>query len=154
MALLEYAKSELNRIGMSEDSPDDMNKAMYEHIIKMVEEFSKEGHSGYSAAYAISLLSKLLKYNPITPLTGDDSEWMEIADQPDTGIIYQNKRHSAVFKDNTGSYDIGGKVFWEWYTDPESGETFKTYFTNRDSRVYITFPYVVPDIPIYEERIS
>jgi len=62
MSMKEFAKSELDRIGMTDDDPtgEDMNFHMREHILRMVDEFSKEGHSGFSAHYAINVLKKLL----------------------------------------------------------------------------------------------
>ena len=39
------------------------------------------------------------------------------------------------------AYDIDGIVFFDWYTDPETGEKSKSYFTGRDSFVPVTFPY-------------
>jgi hypothetical protein len=58
-----------------------------------------------------------------------------------------------VFKDETGTYDIDGKVFWEWYKD-EDGNAVKSHYTSRESRVPVTFPYTAPDKPIYEYRQS
>ncbi len=149
MSLIEYAKSEFNRNPLPDDSEYDMDREMRNHILHMIEEFSKEGHSGFSANYAISLLTRLLSYKPLSPLTGEDDEWI------DHGDVLQNKRYSAVFKDKDSgkAYDIEGKVFWEWYEN-EDGEKIKSYFTSRDSRVYIDFPYSVPEKPIYEERVS
>jgi hypothetical protein len=149
MSLYDYAERELDIAGMNDS--DDMNGAMRKHILHMVDEFSKEGHSGFSASYAISCLKRLLAYKPLSPLTGEDDEWTEVSEQMGHKM-FQNKRHSAVFKDETGAYDIDGKVFWSWVTDKESGEKFKGYYTSRDSRVPVVFPYVVPDEPIYEER--
>jgi hypothetical protein len=57
-----------------------------------------------------------------------------------------------VFKDNTGAYDGEGIVFYDWYTDKETGEKFKSYFTSRESRVSVTFPYT-PEKE-YKERIE
>jgi hypothetical protein len=139
MSLLAYAESELDFIGMKDDG-DEMNSAMRKHILHMVEEFSKEGHSGFSASYAIQCLEKILRFEPLSPLTGEDSEWVDVAEQMGH-TVWQNKRCSRVFKDETGAYDIDAKVFWDWYTD-ENGEKHKSYFTSRDSRVYIEFPYV------------
>jgi len=65
--------------------------------------------------------------------------------------LYQNKRCGRVFKDESGAYDIDGKVFYEWYTD-ENGEKFKSHYTSRDSRVPVTFPY--RPTTVYEERPS
>lgn len=144
MSLLNHAKNELDAIGM--DETDSMNGEMRKHILHMVEEFSKAGHSGFSSSYAIGVLSKLLKYEPLCPLTGDDDEWVNVAE--DNGYpLYQNKRASRVFKNNGMSHDIDGIVFWEWCV-PEEGEPFKSYFTNKDSRTTVTFPYT----PVTEYR--
>ena len=147
--ILDHAKDELDRIGMTEDSPDEMTRMMRKHILHMMQEFANEGHSGFSAYYAISILTKLMDFKPLSPLTGEDNEWNLVGDGH-----WQNKRRSSVFKDSDGScYDIDGKVFWEWYKD-EDGIISKSYYTSRDSRVPVTFPYTVPDKPIYEYRHS
>jgi hypothetical protein len=153
MSSLKYAESELDRIGMTDDSTDEMNLAMRKHILHMIKEFADEGHSGFSASYAIGILTKLLEFKPLTPLTGEDDEWTNVGDRGGGDIHYQNKRYSAVFKDSNGEvYNIDGKVFWEWY-EGEDGK-YKSYYTSRDSRVPVTFPYTVPDKPIYEYRES
>lgn len=140
MSFIQFAESELDRIGMTADSEDEMNLAMRDHILRMVTAFSDEGHSGFSANYAANCLEKLLRYEPLSPLTGDDDEWTKLDYDDDT--TYQNKRCSHVFKDANGNaYDIDGIVFWEWYTDPETGEKHKTHFTCKDSRVPVEFPY-------------
>lgn len=124
-----YAIDELTRIGMY-GSGDEMNAAMCDHILKMVDVFAEEGHSGFSAEYAIGILQKLLRWQPLSPLTGEDDEWIENEDGP-----FQNKRCSRVFKDRKDgqAYDIRGKVFVE-----HDGVSY----TSRDSRVDIQFPYV------------
>lgn len=148
MSITRYAESELDRIGMTVDSSDEMNVAMRKHILHMVNEFAEEGHSGFSAGYAISILSKLLDFKPLTPLTGEDDEWNDVGDG-----YWQNKRASDVFKDKDGAYWSEGKVFWEWvsYPDIDDGKPYKSYFTSRDSRVPITFPFTMPDKPEYVE---
>ena len=144
---------ELDRIGMTEDSPDEMTVMMRKHILHMMQEFANEGHSGFSASYAISILTKLMDFKPLSPLTGEDNEWVK-HDYGVNDVTHQNKRRSSVFKDGDGEcYDIDGKVFWEWYRN-EEGEAVRTYYTCRESRVPVTFPYVVPDKPIYEYRQS
>jgi hypothetical protein len=146
MSLIEYAKRELDVIGMTEDSSDEMNVMMRKHILHMVKEFADEGHSGMSASYALSILKSLLAYEPLSPLTGADDEWNEV----DNGY-WQNKRASNVFKDKDGAYWSDGIVFWEWF-EPDDGEPFKSYFTSRDSRVNIdSFPWTMPDKPEYRE---
>jgi len=143
----------LDRIGMTDDG--DMNGMMRKHLLHMVKEFSEEGHSGFSANYALQCLEKLMRFKPLSPLTGEDDEWYE-HNYGESGKTYQNKRCSSVFKESKDgeAYDIDGRVFWEWYRDEETGEAVKSYYTNRDSRVLVTFPYEVPDKPIYEYRKS
>lgn len=153
--ILAHAQRELDLIGMTEDSPDDMNRMMRKHILHMMQEFANEGHSGFSAHYAIGILTKLLEFKPLSPLTGEDDEWFK----HDYGVEphYQNKRRSSVFKDSNGEcYDIDGKVFWEWSRGivGEDDTPHKSYYTCRESRVPVTFPYTVPDKPIYEYRYS
>ena len=149
MSLVSYAASELDRIGMHEG--DDINGVMRKHLIHMVEEFSKEGHSGFSANYALQCLTKLLNYKPLSPLTGDDDEWTDVSDLSGE-TMFQNKRYSAVFKNGKDgeAYNIGGKVFWSWAIDQETGREFKSYYTSSNSRTLVEFPYTVPDEPIYE----
>ena len=139
---------------MTEDSPDEMNRMMRKHILHMMQEFANEGHSGFSASYAISILTKLMDFKPLSPLTGEDDEWVKHDYGND--ITYQNKRRSSVFKDADGScYDIDGKVFWEWCMPYEEGEKpYKSYYTCRESRVPVTFPYIVPEKPEYVYRHS
>jgi hypothetical protein len=151
--LLSYAEDELNRIGMTEDSPDEMNRMMRKHILHMMKEFAKEGHSGFSASYAISILTKLMDFKPLSPLTGEDSEWHNVSDYgPEPH--WQNIRRSSVFKNTDGTcYDIDGKVFWEWYRD-EDGKAHKTYYSGSGCSVPVIFPYTPPKEPIYEYRQS
>jgi hypothetical protein len=152
MSLVQYAESELDRIGMTDDG--DMNGMMRKHLLHMIKEFADEGHSGFSGNYALQCLQKLLRFKPLSPLTGEDDEWTEV-----TRISgyphFQNKRCSSIFKDGKDgeAYDIDGKVFWEWAKD-EDDKPYKSYYTSRDSRVPVTFPYTVPDEPIYEWRYS
>ena len=133
--LLEHAKYELSLL--RGDGPDDTQDEMDSHILRMVEEFAKEGHSGFSASYANGLLSRLLKYEPITPLTGEDSEWNGAGD----GLL-QNNRCSYVFKDleSGEAYNIQGNVFRNQYG---------CCFTSKYSAAPVVFPWSPPEHPNY-----
>ena len=122
---------------------DEMQELICKHVLKLLEVFDGEGHSGSSAPYAINLFEKLAKFEPVAPLTGEDWEWTNVSEYggSNNGILYQNKRCGHVFKDDDGAYDMDGVIFWEWFTDKETGEKFKSYFTGRESRVPVTFPY-------------
>jgi hypothetical protein len=99
------------------------------------------------------MLTKLLDFKPLTPLTGENDEWTDVGDR--SGYPHwQNKRCSSVFKNADGScYDIDGKVFWEWQRNGD-GEAVKTYYTGHGCSVPVTFPYTPPKEPIYEYRYS
>lgn len=150
MSLIEYAKKELDLIGLGEDdrTGETPDYQMRDHILRMVDEFSQEGHSGFSASYALNIISRVLAYKPLSPLTGEDSEWNEVGED-----LWQNRRASNVFKTTEGAYWQDGIVFWEWYSAPDvnDGEPYKVYFTSRDSRVSITFPFTMPEKPEYKE---
>jgi len=154
MSMLDFAKLELDRIGMtSEDrTGDDITFCLRDHILRMVEEFSDENHSGSSAGYSLSILKKLLAFQPLTPLTGEDDEWMDVYEENDGTTVYQNKRKSSVFKTHRGAYDIDGKLFWEWHTNETTGEKTKIYFSGYGCAMPVEFPYTPPDEPIYEYR--
>lgn len=122
---------------------DEMQEAICKNVLKMLEIFADEGHSGSSAPYAINLFEKIASFKPLTPLTGEDWEWHDVSEYSgrDNGPVFQNKRCGHVFKDNNGAYDIDGIVWYDWYTN-EEGEKHKSYFSGRGSRVPVTFPYV------------
>lgn len=124
--LTDFAKEELTRAGLF-DKDSDYGGALGPAILKMIEVFADEGHSGFSAGMAVNAFTKLARFEPLTPLTGEDDEWTEVEEG-----VFQNRRCSRIFKDESGAYDIDGKVFRE-----PSGACF----TSRDSRVYIDFPY-------------
>jgi hypothetical protein len=143
MALVEWAKSELDRL-MVDGEEDGMQKVMNDGILDIVRTFADQGHSGFSASYALNIIKRLLNWKPITPLTGEDDEWCEVYDTENN--TQQNKRCSAVFRenfDNSTAYYIDGKVF--------SDDGGKTWFTRggRGSSIDVTFPFVVPDKPEY-----
>ena len=133
--LVDYAKDELKRIGMI-DSGEEYNDRATKAILDLIELFDSQGHSGFSATYVANMFHRLAMFKPLAPLTGEDDEWMEIG-----AGVFQNKRYSAVFKDSKDgtAYTIDGRVF----TDDNG----KTWYTCKDSRVNVTFPYVVPDKP-------
>lgn len=93
--------------------------------------FSTQGHSGGSAAVTADLIAKLLRYDPIRPLTGEADEWCEVGP-----AVFQNKRCGRVFKQadrfNGQAYDLDG-IVWE---DPDGSR-----FTNGESMVPVVFPY-------------
>lgn len=138
---LEYAKKELELLGN-----DDMQSMMNDCILKIIEEFSEQGHSGFSANYAISALERLLRWKPLKPLTGEDNEWRESYEK-DGEKHYQNKRCSSVFKtvfsDGTCKVNDNDSVI----CSDNGGITWFSGGTTRQWQENITFPYVPPIEP-------
>lgn len=148
-----HAMTEFRAAGWTDENGkfnDEMQEMICNHVMKLLEVFADEGHSGFSAPYAINLFSKLAKFEPIGPLTGEDWEWVNVSEQSGY-TLWQNKRCGHVFKDENGAYDIDGIVFYDNHVD-ESGITYKSYFTSRESRVPVTFPYT--PTTEYRERIE
>lgn len=158
-----HALMEFRAAGWTDESgafKDDMQQAICEHLLNLLEVFSNEGHSGSTAPYTVNLFKKLAMFEPIVPLTGEDWEWHEIGH----GCL-QNKRCSHVFKQadrfDGQAYDINGKVFYEWCERPldkdEEGypgvRRFKSSYTSKDSNVPITFPYT-PTTEYVEQSIE
>jgi len=129
--LVRHAYRELELIGGLEA---ESQQQMATHILDIVERFSEEGHSGFSAGYALSILKRVMAFEPVTPLTGEPDEWAEVMDG-----CFQNKRFSEVFKDGADAqaYWSQGRIF--------SDDGGKTWFVNRDSRVPVTFPWSMPE---------
>lgn len=127
-----YARRELDIV--YKDTPDG-ERMGYDEVLEMVRVFSSQGHSGFSAAWTTNTLERLLRFEPLTPLTGEDSEWNEIGAEGEIPL-FQNNRCSHVFKDGKDghAYDGNGRVF------VEEGESQHS-FTGRGSRKWITFPY-------------
>lgn len=123
--LMAHARREL-----PPESDDEMQALMNQQLLQIVAVFSLHGHSGFSASYAVGALEKLLRFEPLGPLTGEPDEWF------DHGHCQQNKRCSHVFKQpdrfNGQAYDIYGRIFRE----PDG-----SCYTSGESHVPITFPY-------------
>lgn len=151
--LIDHAKRELAFAGydlnQTEENP---NKWICQNILELLEVFSNQGHSGFSAPYCIAMFEKLASFKPLGPLKGTDDEWNEIGEG-----LYQNKRCSHVFKQadrfDGQAYDSQAVVFYDWVEQfGEDGTVgrFKSHYTSRDSSRPITFPY--EPTTVYEER--
>jgi hypothetical protein len=124
--LLKHAERELKAAGFF-DKDSDYNGELGKNIMELIKVFSDQGHSGFSAGIVSGLFDKLSRFKPLSPLTGNDDEWVEVSDG-----VFQNRRASHVFKENGQAYDINGQVFVE----PNGAA-----YTGPRSRVGVTFPY-------------
>lgn len=131
--LKEHALREFKALGYkSIEDEEGPNQWIQENVLELLEVFSNQGHSGFSAPYCINLFTKLAGFEPLCPLTGEDEEWSNVS-EASGHPKWQNKRCSHVFKKADGqAYDIYGIVFRE-----PSGSCY----TNGKSHVDVTFPY-------------
>lgn len=119
----------------------DMQEMICNNVLDLLRVFGSQGHSGSSAPYAINLAKKLLMFEPISPLTGEDSEWNYCYEQ-DGETVYQNKRCSSVFKNGKGGVARWSDGIIHRYP---SG----TCYSGSYSKVDIKFPWTKPDKPEY-----
>jgi hemerythrin superfamily protein len=120
---------------------DGMQQLITDNIREILNLFEKHNLGEEEA----KLVSRLMNWKPINPLTGEDDEWGSVPSYEKDRNNQQNLRCSAVFRnnfDNSTAYYIDGKVF--------SDDGGKSWYTCRESRVPVTFPFEIPDQP---ERI-
>ena len=140
--LITYAKSEMER---AFKEPDGAQKVVNHDILQLLQTFSNQHHSGMIGAYVLGLFNRLVRFMPITPLTGEEDEWQSLGNLGDFATE-QNVRYGSVFrlnKDNSTAFNINGRIFVD-----EDGRTY----TSSESSVPVTFPYTVPEQPEYVRR--
>lgn len=136
--LMRHADRELDLAGVG-DPDADYDGALKQAVLDIVRVFSEQGHSGGSAAMVTAMVEKLLRFEPLTPLTGDEHEWNEVTDfDPGRGSrVWQNNRCSHVFREEldgeTWAHDIESVVM----IDPSGGA-----WSGGRHAARITFPYV------------
>ena len=104
-AYMAHAIREFRAAGWIDDSGefnDEMQEMICNHVLKLLEVFDGEGHSGSSAPYAVNMFKKLALFEPLTPINGSEDEWSD---------DNQNIRESALFRDDNGAYYLDAIVF-------------------------------------------
>lgn len=143
-----YAESELRRAAMKEVDKTGMHdedlEKIYANALDLVGTFSDMRQSGESAAIMFNILSRIIRFKPISPLTGEDDEWIEIQ-HTDELKLYQNARCTSVFKTIIGpnlvfTYDLDATL-----VSLDGGKTFG--FDKKYCKTPVTFPYDPPTVP-------
>lgn len=87
---------------LRETVPDAIILEFEPEILALCEAFGRSGQSGGSAPYTagaiVSALKKLLLQDPITPITGEEQEWIDVSAYMGGDTIYQNSREGGLFK--------------------------------------------------------
>jgi hypothetical protein len=97
MSIRSQAVEELKRINFGEEDTQVM--------LEILDKFLDQWDSGGAVAVASGVLRRLIAGKPLSPITGDDSEWL-IHDMDE--CYAQNIRCSTIFKDSKDgpAYDI------------------------------------------------
>lgn len=97
--LVAHARRELRIVGEDQDVIDG--------VCRVVQAFADMGHSGGSAHFTALYLDKLLRYQPLSDLTDEPTEWIDRhAEGMTTSPLWQSARNSEAF-----SHD-GGKTYY------------------------------------------
>lgn len=91
--LVDHARRELEHLGCKEEDILDVEK--------VVRAFADIHPSGGQASWLIPIIHTLLQFKPLTPLTDDPKEWVEVGDG-----LWQNSRNSEALSNN------GGRTYW------------------------------------------
>jgi hypothetical protein len=131
--LVAYAKSELEAAGLfSEESVygGEIGKA----VMELMEVFAKQGHSGGSAPKVAYLFQHLANYKPLSPITGEDQEWMEAGEG-----VFQNRRCLALFKKGKdGKPYYLNAIIWR---EEDDGSQFTGTVEGIPSRQFVRLPF-------------
>jgi hypothetical protein len=107
--LVNHAVRELDIIGypatpvIEEGFSIDYEHEIRKSVLKIVEEFASQGHSGMSASITLAMLTKLLDYKPLSPLTDNPNEWNQV---DLGGEAWQSQRNPEAFSTD------GGKTYY------------------------------------------
>ena len=110
------------------------------NVLQLLKVFANQGHSGFSAPYILDLFRDCALFRPLTPLTGEDDEWVAIDEDDNPDHPEENIRDYGVFRknhDNKTAYYIDGIYFKE----PGGG-----YFSCKESAIPVTFPCNAKDL--------
>lgn len=118
--LVKHAKRELEILG---EEPETIKG-----YLNVIQAFADMGHSGGSASVAIPVITELLQYKNLKPLTDDPKEWeFRGLDYPETSYnFWQNKRNPAAF-----SHD-GGKTYFLVNEIPQPARGEQTMYTSEN----------------------
>lgn len=92
-----HAWDELNRAGLFTADGDFYGGLTGRAVMALVDVFVEQGHSGASASLVAGMFTSLVRFEPLSPLTDDPDEWMEVTDG-----LWQSTRQSEAFSRDGG----------------------------------------------------
>jgi hypothetical protein len=118
--LIDHARRELALIGE--------NEWLTNGLCRVVAAFAEMGHSGFSADHSTAVLEKLLRYQPLSPLTDDPAEWQDRS-QMSGYPIWQNRRDSRAMSTD------GGKTYTLVDEEPQDSDSSQLVHTSQPKAV-------------------
>lgn len=100
--LVNFAREEMRRAGMWDHDVDYGKGEIADCVLRLVKTHSREGHSGGSAEMVLDVFEKVVRYKPLSPLTSDPDEWMDVGQN-----MWQSRRNPSCFSED------GGKTFYD-----------------------------------------
>lgn len=94
--LVRHAERELRLAGFF-DADADYGGMLGKAVLKLIEDFAAQNHSGGSAFMARHLFAELSDFKALTPLTDRPDEWVEVGED-----VWQNARQFDAFSDDGG----------------------------------------------------
>lgn len=114
-SLLQHAQDELKTSGMLDG--DEFNTNISGSVLDLIQLFSSQGHSGFSAEFTKDLFDLLTGFKTLSPITSDPKEWQNDKELGGNGDLWQNLRDPSVFSED------GGKT-WKSVDEAYKGSEF------------------------------
>lgn len=163
MNMIDWAENEI-RIALARENENDYFykyiKACHESALKAYKSLCNDEHSGMSISVTQSILNRLIRHQPLTPIEDAEDVWTEhFGMQEDDRIkVYQCKRMSCfwknVYPDGTIRYQDNNRAYGVDMNNPVC-----TYHSGLVSRIIdemypIAMPYCPPNQPymVYTEE--
>jgi hypothetical protein len=143
MSLIKYAEEEIKAAGLN-DPDSDYNGDIGKAVLELIQVFSNQGHSGMSASIVRNVFNKLVKYEPLIPITGNTEEWMEVSEG-----LFQNKRLGGLFKENGRVYYLDAIIFVD-----ENGSRFSGISYTKKKKKQITSRQLVKTFPFIPQTFE
>jgi hypothetical protein len=115
--LVDHATRELELVGEDE--------IIVKGYLAMIQIFADMGHSGYSGAYFIQVLTRLLNFENLKPLTANPKEWNKVGED-----LWQSSRNGEAFSND------GGLTYWLLSERKKGGKRGPTHRSEHVSGVH------------------
>lgn len=139
----DWARNELQMAGLF-DKESDYEGMLGEAVMELMDKFSEQGHSGFSAELTASIFDRLVHWKPLSELTSDPEEWNEIEEEQSSHFpghdgkvkVFQSRRSPDCFSEDGGQtyYSIDDSCF---EGTEDNGVTFMRYCPETWAKVTI-----------------